>query len=176
MTKPGVRWAEFSDEARELARDIAGLIEQYRFALIGTIRRDGTPRISAVETHLVSDHLMLVMIPKTRKASDIRRDDRITLQSPVLDAAAPGAEYKLHGRAVIVDDEGLRGAASRAIEGRSGWKPEESWVFLSVLVGEASHLSWGPDGSCHLRRWKTGEGVESRLLRLDPGFGGYRSD
>src|SRR5215212_8540750 len=118
MTKPGARWAEFADEAGELGRDIAGLIERHRFALIGTIRRDGMPRISAVETHLVSGHLMLVMIPRTRKASDIRRDDRITMQSPVFDAAAPGAEYKLHGRAVIVDDEDIRGAASRAIEGR----------------------------------------------------------
>ena len=76
MTKPGARWAEFADEAGELGRDIAGLIERHRFALIGTIRRDGMPRISAVETHLVSGHLMLVMIPRTRKASDIRRDDR----------------------------------------------------------------------------------------------------
>ena len=176
MAKPGLVWAEFAAETGAIANDIAGLVERYGFGLVGTIRRDGTPRISAVETHLVNDDLMVVMIPRTRKASDVRRDDRITMQSPVLDAGAPGAEYKLHGRAAIVNDAEARGAVCRAIEARSGWRPEKTWLFLSVLVSEATHFSWSADGGCDLRSWKVGERVERRMLRLDARLGGYRSD
>jgi hypothetical protein len=59
------------------------LTERSGFVIAGTIRVDGTPRISPVAAHLVSSDLMLVMIPGTHKARDVLRDHRIVLQSPV---------------------------------------------------------------------------------------------
>jgi len=93
-------WAGFEAAASELAAQRRALIECFGFVLAGTIRADGTPRISPVAAHLVSGDLMLVMIPGTQKARDVLRDSRIVLQSPVTEAAEPGAEFKLRGHAV----------------------------------------------------------------------------
>jgi hypothetical protein len=79
--KPGLRWSRFAAEAGDIANDIANLIHRFRFAFVGTIRQDGTPRISPVETHVVDQDLVMVMIPRTRKAADLRRDNRVVLQS-----------------------------------------------------------------------------------------------
>jgi predicted pyridoxine 5'-phosphate oxidase superfamily flavin-nucleotide-binding protein len=170
----GVRWAEFAAQAESLGADIGGLVEQYRFALIGTIRRDGTPRISPVETHLVHGDFMVVMIPRTRKATDIQRDDRVTLQSPIVDAGNPGAEYKLRGRARIVEDADVCKAAADVVESQSGWRPRRQWVFVAILLYEATHTLWKPDGTALMTRWTSTDGVETRSLRLDMDFGGYR--
>jgi len=114
----GILWSEFVIEAGELASEISGVIERYRFALIGNIRRDGTPRISPVETHVVDHDLAVVMLPQTRKAEDVRRDERVTLQSPITNAADPGAEYKLRGRGVTVNSDAHRQAIADAVDGR----------------------------------------------------------
>jgi hypothetical protein len=171
----GVRWAEFAAQAEPLEAEVAHLVDQYRFALIGTIRRDGTPRISPVETHLVHGDLMLVMIPRTRKAADIKRDDRVAMQSPIVDAGNPGAEYKLRGRALIVKDADMREAAADVVESHSGWRPRPQWVFVAILLQEATHTLWQPDGTALMTRWTLTDGVDTRSLRLDMDFGGYRA-
>src|SRR5260370_1055749 len=95
-----LRWAGFEAAASELAAQRRALIECFGFVLAGTIRADGTPRISPVAAHLVSGNLMLVMIPGTQKAREVLRDSRVVLQSPVTEAAEPCAEFKLRGHAV----------------------------------------------------------------------------
>ena len=173
----GVRWFEFADRSRGLAREIARIIERYRFAFLGTIRRDGTPRISPVETHLVGDDLMLVVVPRSRKASDLRRDHRLALQSPITDAANPGAEYKLSGRARIVDSADVRRAIARVVQEHSGWGPRPSWLLVAVLLKDATHTTWNPDGTAEMKRWSVGDDrVHTQRLRLDMELGAYRPD
>ena len=70
------RWADFETAAPELAAQGRELIARFGFVLVGTIRRDGTPRISPVEARVVQGHLMLVMIRGTHKARDVMRDSR----------------------------------------------------------------------------------------------------
>ncbi len=118
-----LRWADFEAAVPELAARGRALIERFGFILAGTIRADGTPRISPVAAHLVSGDLMLVMIPGTQKARDVRRDSRIVLQSPVTGAAEPGAEFKLRGRAAGITGDALRTATADTIETVSGWRP-----------------------------------------------------
>ena len=172
----GLQWAAFADEAQDLAGDIATLIDRFRFALLGTIRRDGTPRISPVETHLVGEDLMLVMIPRTRKASDVRRDNRVTLQSPIINAGTPGEEYKLRGQALVAVSDHERETAANVVEIYSGWRPRATWLFVAILLWEATHISWSEDGTAVMKRWSLTEGVETRNLALDMEFGDYRSD
>src|SRR5712691_11760914 len=103
-------WADFEAAAPKVAANARELIGRHRLVLAGTIRRDGTPRISPVEAHLVRGELMLVMIRGTLKARDVLRDPRLVLNSPVTDPANPDAELKLRGRVVAVDDAELRAA------------------------------------------------------------------
>jgi Pyridoxamine 5'-phosphate oxidase len=169
-----LRWAEFEVAAPELAARGRALIERFGFVLAGTIRADGTPRISPVAAHLAGGELMLVMIPGTQKARDVLRDPRIVLQSPVTEAAEPGAEFKLRGHAAKATSEALRAATADTIETVSGWRPPRTWLYLAVAVQAAAHLAWtGEDMT--LTRWDGDHGLRGpERRRLDPDAGTYR--
>jgi hypothetical protein len=169
-----LRWAEFEAAAPELDARGRALIERFGFVLAGTIRADGTPRISPVAAHLAGGDLMLVMIPGTHKARDVLRDSRIVLQSPVTDAAEPGAEFKLRGHAAEVTGEALRTATADTIDTVSGWRPPRTWLYLSVAVQAAAHLAWTGE-EMMLTRWDGDRGLRGpERRRLDPDAGSYR--
>jgi hypothetical protein len=166
-------WAALEDSAPQLAAHGRRLIQRFGFVLLGTIRGDGTPRISPVEVHLVNGHLMLAMIPHTHKAHDVRRDPRVVLQTPVTHAGDPGGELKLRGRAVEVDAE-QRAATADAIQARSGWRPGWSWLVVSVVVEGAAYLGW-ERGELLLWRWDHRRGLRGPERRhLDMPAGRYR--
>jgi hypothetical protein len=155
-----VHWSDFEAAAPELAARMRELIERFRFVLVGTIRRDGTPRISPVEAHLVSGHLMLAMIAGSLKARDLLRDPRVVLNTPVMDASDPNTvEVKLRGRAVQTDESALREATADTIERTSGWRPPPDWHFFSIHLAEAACMAWN-DGVLTMDRWTQGGGVQ----------------
>jgi predicted pyridoxine 5'-phosphate oxidase superfamily flavin-nucleotide-binding protein len=120
------QWANFEVAAPLLAAQGRELIERFRFVLVGTIRSDGTPRISPVEAHLVRGHLMLVMILGTLKARDLLHDPRILVNSPIIHPDDPHTEFKLRGRVVEIQDRALREETADTIEATSGWRPPEN--------------------------------------------------
>ena len=152
-------WGDFEAAAPELAADGRELIERFRFVLAGTIRRDGTPRISPVEARIADGHLMLSMIPGTLKARDLLRDPRIVLNAPVTHPDDPNAEFKLRGRAVEIQDTRIRTATADAIEAGSGWRPPLDWHFFSIDVEDAAFISW-KDGVMRMTRWTPERGLE----------------
>lgn len=168
-----MRWAAFEAAAGALATQARALLEQHGFVLLGTIRPDGTPRISPVEVHLVGGELMLALIAGSLKARDVRRDPRVTLQSPVSDAADPGTELKLRGRLVDVDAAARRATAD-AIAAASGWRPADSWRFMALDLAAVAVVEWQA-GEMVLRRWDARRGLRAgRRLRLDMGASRYR--
>jgi pyridoxamine 5'-phosphate oxidase-like protein len=152
-------WAHFESAAPEVAAAGREQIERFHYLYVGTIRKDGTPRISPVEAHLVRGHLMLVMIAGTLKARDLRRDARLVLNSPVTDPADPGAEFKLRGRAAEIDDEELREATADAIETTSSWRPPDHWHFFSIDIEDAAHIAW-QGGVMDMTRWSRRAGIQ----------------
>jgi hypothetical protein len=165
-------WSALEQSAPQLAAHGRRLIERFGFVLLGTIRGDGTPRISPVEVHLVNGQLMLAMIPHTHKAHDLRRDPRVVLQTPVTDAADPGGELKLRGRVVQVD-AGQREATADAVQARSGWRPGRLWLVVSVALEGAAYLGW-ERGEMLLLRWDQQGGLHPpQRRRLDLAAGRY---
>jgi Pyridoxamine 5'-phosphate oxidase len=154
-----VRWVDFEAAAPEPAAQGRELIERFRFVLVGTIRRDGTPRISPVEARIVSGHLMLVMIAGTLKARDLLRDPRILLNSPITHPDDPNAEFKLRGRAIEIQNQALREATVDAIAAASGWRPPEGWHFFSIDIEEAAFIAW-EGGEMQMARWTRDRGLE----------------
>jgi hypothetical protein len=160
VEEPMFQWADFEAVAPMLAAQGRELIEHFRFVLVGTIRRDGTPRISPVEARLVNDHLMLVMIPGTLKARDLLRDPRILVNSPITHPDDPNREFKLRGRVIEIQDPELREATASAIEATSGWRPPDGWHFFALDIQEATYLAW-QNGILDLTRWNRDRGIDS---------------
>ena len=157
-----MRWSAFAQACPE----IAGLAEE-RFradelVLVGTIRRDGSPRISPNEPDLAGGHLFISMMWRSKKALDLLRDPRIVVHSLPSDRMNPGGDIKLYGRAVDEHDPAVREAFRDAIRARIDWAPEEPEFHCFSLdvtsagytvFGKGSHaLAWDPDRG--LRRLK----------------------
>jgi hypothetical protein len=153
-----MRWDEFANRAPELAAlGLAGFREQ-NLSLVGTIRADGWPRISANEIYFVEGQLMLGMMPTSRKSRDLERDSRITVMTPQCDREARRGDFKLYGRAAEVTDLALREQYAVTIEAAIGWRPTEPYPLLSVDIDSASFISFGEQH--RLIRWTPAGGAE----------------
>ena len=159
-------WGDFERAAPELAARGRELIDRFGYVLLGTIRRDGTPRISPIEARVVRGQLMVVMIRDTHKARDVLRDPRLVMNAPITDPAAPGSEFKLRGRAVVIDEPDLIEATAAATEAASGWRPPAYWHFFSIEVDDAALMEWEA-GALTMTRWSRARGLE-RVTRPAP--------
>lgn len=71
-----ITWGAFERAAPFVARLGRERLERRRLAFIGTLRRNGGPRLSAVEVLLVDEHLYVGMMARSMKARDLLRDAR----------------------------------------------------------------------------------------------------
>ncbi len=100
-------WQEFETAEPEFARRVRGLFDAHKHKTIATLRADGAPRISGIETVFEDGELVFGSMPDARKGADLRRDPRFAMHSATVDpvegaeAQWPG-EAKISGRAVAV--------------------------------------------------------------------------
>src|SRR5204862_1916376 len=122
--------------------DLASLgekrFERSGLCLVGTLRTDGSPRISPVEPYLAAGHLFLGMMPNSRKALDLLRDPRCVVHSVVSDREGTEGDFKLYGRAVDVKDPERRGRYREALRERLDWAPDEPNYHLFAIDVEAA--------------------------------------
>jgi hypothetical protein len=159
-----MRWGEFEASAAELAElGMAGFREQ-NLCLVGTLRTDGWPRISANEIYFADGELLLGMMPRSRKSRDLERDPRITVMTPQCDREAKRGDFKVYGRARDVTDPEVREHYGQTIYAAIGWRPDEPYPLWSVDIESAGYISFGPKH--RLLRW-TPEGGQVVLKHPD---------
>jgi Pyridoxamine 5'-phosphate oxidase len=102
-------WSEFESAAPELAAEVRERLDAHRHKTIATLRRDGSPRISGIETEVRDGELWTGSMWQARKAHDLRRDPRFALHSGSDEPSAWGGDAKLAGVAEeITDPERVR--------------------------------------------------------------------
>jgi hypothetical protein len=156
-----VRWDEFADRCPELAGLGEERLRARELCLVGTLRRNGYPRISPVEPDFVDGELMLGMMWRSPKALDLMRDPRCVVHSVVSDREGTEGDFKLYGRAVDVQEPDRRAHYREAIKARLDWAPDEPNYHLFaidvesagfvIFGGERYGLAWDPVSG--LRRW-----------------------
>ena len=93
------------DAESEFAERVQRLFDAGRHKTIATLRADGSPRISGIESEFVDGELRFGSMPGARKGSDLKRDPRFALHGPTFhpvdgqEAEWPG-EAKISGLAV----------------------------------------------------------------------------
>ncbi len=151
-----MRFEEFAQACPELAQLGEERLRRYEVCLLGTLRRDGSPRISPCESDFVAGELLLGMMWRSRKAVDLLRDPRCVVHSAVPDKTGAAGDFKLYGRARDVQDAGLRAAYREAVYARIGWAPEEPRYHLfAVDVESAGFMDFG-EGRRYGLAWRAG--------------------
>ncbi len=132
-------WQAFSISAPQLAALGEERFDRSGLVLLATLRKNGWPRISPLEFLVFEGQLYLGMMWQSRKALDLLRDPRCSLHSTVSDRHGSEGEFKLYGRAVEVDDPGIRARYSEAFYQKIGFKLEDlEYHLFSIDIESAS--------------------------------------
>ena len=140
-----MQWGEFAEAAPDLAAVGAERFERYGVILLGTTRRDGTPRISPVEPYIVDGRLLLGMMWQSHKARDLQRDPRCLVHSVVANRDGKEGEFKVRGRAEEIHDDSWRNRYGDATERTIGWRPTGDWHLFAIDVESAAWVRYGDD-------------------------------
>ena len=148
-------WSDLEAAAPEIAGLGKERFDQARVALLGTLRRDGSPRISPVEPYLAHGHLLFGAMSWSLKTRDLLRDPRCVLHSAIADPDSGEGELKLYGRAREADDQ-IRNSC------QEGWwraRPLEAAIVFSLHIEQATFISWDTEhGEMTVRRWSPQRG------------------
>ena len=97
-------WKEFEAAAPELAAQVRERLDAHKHKTLATIRRDGSPRISGIETDIRDGELWIGSMWQARKAHDLQRDPRFALHSGSDEPSRWKGDAKVAGVAEEITD------------------------------------------------------------------------
>jgi hypothetical protein len=152
-------WRELEAGAPDLAREGWTRFARTNVAMIGTVRDDGSPRISPVQPYLLEGELVIGLM-LSPKLDDLRRDARCVLHSSVSDINGAEGEFKVHGRAVETSKPSIADAPGTWWRGR---EPARVGLF-TVDIDEAVLVTWSADqGEMTTARWSPSSGLRTTV-------------
>jgi hypothetical protein len=160
-----VRWSEFAEACPELATIGEERLLGPGVALLGTLRRDGSARISPCEVFIVDGDMMLGMMWNSMKARDLLRDPRIVVHSAVTNRDGNEGDVKVYGRVVDVPERERRTAYADHLEGKIDWRPSEPFHLFALEITSAGYAVFGD--SPHALAWDPDRGL--RRLPIEGG-------
>ena len=152
-------WNEIVRDAPELAAAVQARFDANRHKVLGTLRADGSPRLSGIEVTFRDGELWLGMMPDSRKAFDLRRDPRLALHSATVDPELVDGDARISGRAVEATDAG---AMTALVEGDARHEDgAPAGHVFRVDVTELMLIKIGePADHLVISSWHEGRGVE----------------
>jgi hypothetical protein len=152
-----VRWDEFRTACPEIAVMATERFAHDQLVMLGTLRTDGSPRITPCEVDFAVGHLVLGMMWRSMKALDLLRDPRIVVHSITCNKEGTDGDLKLYGRVEEVQDQEVREACMDATEARTDWRPPTRSHFFLVDIRAAGFVVFGDDG--YGLAWTAGGGL-----------------
>jgi hypothetical protein len=140
-----VSWAEFERSSPQIAGLGLALLQRFQFVFVGTLTRDGSPRVNPCEAYVVDGHLLLNMMPRSKKALDLLRDPRIYVHTPVTSKVGDEGEFKISGQVSRLTDRRLREDLDDLFWSMIHWRPDPDSHYFEVLIQHASYFRYGED-------------------------------
>lgn len=133
-----------TEAAPELAAKVQARFEAHGLAFLATIRKDGSPRVSGIETLFGEGELWIGSMPDSFKARDLLRDPRLAMHAASADKMVADGDAKLSGIAVHVEDDATFERYRKASGGAMGLGLGGFHLFR-IDVKEMSHLAGAGD-------------------------------
>ena len=144
-------WGDIEQAEPEFAARARRLFDAGRHKTIATLRADGSPRISGIESEFADGELRFGSMPEARKLADLRRDPRFALHGPTFHPVE-GKEGDWPGEAKIAG----RAVPAGPVSGGEGDEQPEGEMFVADITEvvithlnpEATRLvveSWTPE-------------------------------
>jgi hypothetical protein len=152
-----MRWSEVEAQQPRLAAVGLEKLGAPGVVLVGTVRRDGSPRVTPVEPFFWDGELWLMMGLDSWKARDLIRDSRVLVHSIVTGPDGRAGEYKVRGRALLEEDSALNETVASAVANEKDYTPVPGKFHLfRVDIDDITFVRWGDDNDQYLTRWPAG--------------------
>lgn len=153
-----MHWFEVARDQPKLAEFGRQRLLQPGVVLVGTVRRDGTARISPVEPFVMDGDLWLSMMWGSRKAQDLARDPRVLVHSIITGRDGGDGEYKVRGVVRVEDDADVQRQYADAVGASLGWCPEPGQFHLfAVDIADITVIRYvDATGDQFVTRWPPG--------------------
>ena len=150
-----MRWGDLERQQPRFAALGRERLVEPGVVLVGTTRRDGTPRISPVEPLVWDEEFWLSMLPGSLKAADLIRDQRILIHSIVTSRDGAAGEYKVRGFAVVEQSVDRQRGYADEVAAQIGWTPEPGRFHLfRVNITDVSFIRYEEkSGDQFVARW-----------------------
>ncbi|MEU2955100.1 pyridoxamine 5'-phosphate oxidase family protein [Streptomyces xanthochromogenes] len=168
-TAPPARdWSAFQQAEPQFAALAEARFKKYKHHVLGTLRKDGSPRVTGLEVDFRDGELLLGMMPGSMKALDLLRDPRFSVQAnPGPDAEMADGDVRVSGRAVrVTDPAALASFVAQA-------SPPEPFLLFRVEPTEVVYTGIENDEMV-VRVWRPGTAL--RTLRRGNGAESVRED
>jgi hypothetical protein len=156
-----MRWSAFTEACPEIAVPAKERFVRDELVLLGTVTKDGWPRISPCELDFVGDDLVMGMMWRSPKALDLLRGSPLVVHSVQADRHATEPDIKLMGHAVDVTDPPSREAFRDAIRQRIDWAPDEPNFHLFSFEPERAAILAFADNRETVTTWSLGRGLRT---------------
>ncbi|MCB0971444.1 MAG: pyridoxamine 5'-phosphate oxidase family protein [Acidimicrobiales bacterium] len=168
-------WQHLATAAPDLAARARAVLASSTNAVLGTVRADGSPRLSGIDPWFSRTQLCFGSMPAARKLADLARDPRLALHSVPWESRRPAegedlasvieADVKVAGRARAVTDRAELHELAEAFAAHRGFPmpgdPDEAeeddggamftveidaLALTSVADDQLVIEMWSPDG------------------------------
>lgn len=144
----------------DLAVRVRTILSSTRNSVLGTLRRDGSPRLSGIDCYVGDGRLCIASAPGTLKGRDLRHDPRMSLHSIPWDsrrlrpeADDPGAaDAKVSGRARLLTDAEVIEAIHRSLAGEGAAEPPEAFELFEIDIDSVA-VMFPEDGRLVVDQW-----------------------
>jgi nitroimidazol reductase NimA-like FMN-containing flavoprotein (pyridoxamine 5'-phosphate oxidase superfamily) len=158
-------FADVENVEPDLANRVRAILSSTTNAVLGTIRRDGSPRLSGADPYFHDGQLRIWSMPRARKGQDLRRDPRVAVHSIPWDsrklrdgAADVGeADAKVSGTAELVSDAGAQSAFRAWLTSERGVEPPQDWDLFTIDIDALTVISVD-NGQLVIDGWSTTDG------------------
>jgi hypothetical protein len=150
-------------ESPEFGAAVRRLFDSHRHNILGTLRKDGSPRLSGIEVTFLDDDVWFGGMWMSRKCLDLRRDPRFALHTSSVDPPAWAGDARMSGVVQEVVDKAQFEAVVKASGGEADSDPSHLFraeleeVVLTRLGDPADHLV--------IELWRPGRGVRRTKRR-----------
>jgi Pyridoxamine 5'-phosphate oxidase len=161
-------FADVENAEPDLADRARAVLSSTTNAVLGTIQRDGAPRLSGADPYFHDGQLRIWSMPGARKGQDLRRDPRIAVHSIPWDsrrlrdgaADAGAADAKVSGTAVLTTDAGEHAAFRSWLKAERGAEPPEDWDLFTIDIDAVTVIS-ADSGQLVVDRWSPTDGRQT---------------
>ena len=152
-------WLDLEQAAPHITSQGHALLSRTRVAMLGTLRPDGSPRISPVEPYFTHGQLIFGVMPWSGKARDLHHGPRCVLHNAISNPDAGEPELKLYGVAAAAS------TAQRDACTQAWWtgQPRMAADVFVLELTEAVLIEWDLEhGRMTSTRWSPGYGLRQQ--------------